>query len=108
MQPSRIIQELQELTRLNRQGVEHLYEVEQELAHAENALDLAEAKSFIKAEGTIAERQAISRIESAQLRLERDLVKAKVTRVRQKLKAIESEIMANATISKLIQAEMKL
>ena len=108
MQPSQIIQELQELTRLNRQGVEHLFEVEQELAYAENALDLAEAKSFIGAEGTVAERQAIARIDSAQLRLERDLVRAKVTRVRQKIKAIESEIMAQATMSKLIQAEMKL
>lgn len=108
MEPSRIIQELQELTRLTRQGVEYLYEAEQKLAHAESELDLIEAKSFLTAEGTVAERQAISRVESHQRRLERDLARAEVNRIRFKLKALESEIMANATISKLIQAEMKL
>lgn len=108
MLPSQIIQELQELTRLNRDGVEHLYKAEEELAHAEHELDLAESKAFLACSGTVAERQAISRIESAQNRLQRDLARAKVNRIRMKLKALESEIMANATMSKLIQAEMKL
>lgn len=108
MQPSQIIQELQELTRLSRDGVEYLYKAEEELAHAEHQLDLAEARAFMECSGTVAERQAIARIESAQVRLERDLARAKVNRIKMKLKVFESQIMANATMSKLMQAEMKL
>lgn len=108
MESSKITQALQELIQLNRQGVEYLFEAEEQLAHAEHDLDLAESKSFINSQGTIAERQAIARIESADLRLKRDLARAKVSRIKVKLRVIESEIMANATMSKLLQAEMKL
>lgn len=108
MQPLNIIKELQELTQMSRSGVEALYEAENELAEKEHELDLAENKAFIAAQGTVADRQALARLESAQSRFERDLSRAKVNRIKMKLKVLESQIMANATMSKLIQAEMKL
>jgi hypothetical protein len=42
------------------------------------------------------------------LRFERDLAKAQVNRMRTKIRQIESELMAQATMSKILQAEMKL
>ena len=106
--PSQIAQELIELTQTNKKGVEALYEAEIDLAGAESALDKAEASAFISATGSVAERQAIAKLEVAELRFERDLAKAKVNRVRTKIKAIESELMALATAAKMLQAEMKL
>jgi hypothetical protein len=47
-------------------------------------------------------------LEAADARFERDLAKAKVNRVRTKLKGIESELIAQSTMSKLMQAEMRL
>jgi hypothetical protein len=54
------------------------------------------------------ERQARAKLASADARLERDLAKAQVERVRAKLRMIESSIMAQATAAKMVQAEMKL
>jgi hypothetical protein len=108
MMPSNIIKELQELTQTNRKGVDALFEAESELAEKENELDKVESKAFLESQGTVADRQALARLEAADARFERDLAKAKVNRVRTKLRVIESELIAQATMSKLMQAEMKL
>jgi NADPH-dependent 7-cyano-7-deazaguanine reductase QueF-like protein len=106
--PSEIISSLAELTALNKKGVEALFTAEQELAEAEHALDLAESKAFLSADGSVAERTAKAKIESAEARLTRDLARAGVSRIKMKLRGIESELMAVATMAKLQQAEMKL
>jgi hypothetical protein len=80
----------------------------EELAEAERALDFAEAQAFLDAQGTVADRQALAKLEAADARFDRDICRAKVNRVRTKLKMLEGEIMANATMSKIMQAEMKL
>lgn len=103
-----MVQALQELIQTNRKGSEALYDAEVELARCENQLDNVEAKAFLMATGSVAERSATAKLEAADSRLERDLAKAKVNRVRTKLKIIESEIMSHATMSKIMQAEMKL
>lgn len=108
MEPSQIITELAELTALNRKGVEALFEAEEELAHAEAELDTVEARAFLSAEGSVAERTAKAKLEAVETRLTRDIARASVNRVRTKLRVIESEIMALATRSKIMQAEMKL
>lgn len=108
MMPSNIISELQELTQTNRKGVDALFEAEYELAEKEHELDRVESKAFLEAQGTVADRQALARLEAADARFARDIAKAKVNRVKTKLRVIESEIMAVATRAKMTQAEMKL
>ena len=108
MIPSDVLHELQELTATNRKGVDALAQAEIDLAHAEHTLDTTEAHSFISGTGSVADRQAVAKLASADARLERDLKKAQVNRIRTKLRVIESTIMAQATMSKLMQAEMKL
>lgn len=93
---------------MTRKGVEALYEAEVELAEAERVLDLVESKAFLESQGTVADRQALAKLDAVDARFERDICRAKVNRVRTKLKALEGEIMANATMSKIMQAEMKL
>jgi NADPH-dependent 7-cyano-7-deazaguanine reductase QueF-like protein len=108
MMPSEIITSLAELTALNKKGVEALFTAEQELAEAEHELDLVESRAFLSADGSVAERQAKAKIESAQARLTRDLARAGVSRIKMKLRGIESQMMSLATMAKLQQAEMKL
>lgn len=108
MIPSDIAKELLELTQVNRQGVEALYDAEANLARAELDLDKTEAGAFIQATGSVAERQAQAKLDAAEARFQRDLAKAQVNRIRTKIRAIESEIMAQATMAKIMQAEMKL
>jgi NADPH-dependent 7-cyano-7-deazaguanine reductase QueF-like protein len=106
--PLELAQQLAELTQENNRGADALYAAEVELAEAENRLDLIEQRAFIKAQGTVADRTALSRLEASDARLERDLAKAKANRVRVKIKALETAIMATATQAKLVQSELKL
>lgn len=108
MEVQRIVADLQVLIEQTRKGSEALHDAELDLAKRELDLDTAEQKAFLLAEGSVAERTAKARLECAQLRFERDVSKAQVNRVRTKIKGLESELMAQATISKLIQAEMRL
>lgn len=107
MNPLEIAKEIAQLTAENNRGADVLYEAEVELANAEHNLDLVEQKAFIKAQGTVADRTAIARLEAAQARLDRDLAKAKANRIRMKIKSLETAIMASATQAKLIQSEMR-
>jgi len=106
--PSEIARQIAELTAENNKGYEALYAAEVELAEAEHTLDTVEAKAFLHAQGTVADRQALARLEASQARLDRDLAKARANRIRVKIKALESALMASATQAKLIQSEMKL
>ena len=108
MLPSEIVKQIAQLTAENNKGAEALYEAEVKLAHAENELDLVEQRAFIKAEGTVADRTALARLEAADSRLQRDLRKAEANRIRVKIKALESALMAAGTQARLIQTEIKL
>jgi exonuclease VII small subunit len=105
---SEIVKELYELTQENRKGIEYYAEAMDTLARCENQLDKVEAYALINAEGPVIERQAKAKLAASEARLERDLAKAQVERVRAKLRMIESAIMAQATAAKMVQAEMKL
>jgi len=106
--PTDLIKQLQELTQENYRGVTAVYEAEKKLAEAERNLDTIEQKSFLKATGNVAERTAQSRLSSSDARFERDLAKAEFNRVKLKLKAVESALMASATQAKLIGVEARL
>lgn len=108
MTPYEIQKLLAELTAENTRGGQALYEAEVALAEAEHELDMVEAKAFIKHSGTVADRQAHARIEAGEVRLQRDLRKAEANRIRVKIKALESAIMAAQTQAKLIQSELKI
>lgn len=107
MIPSQITEEIARLIRENQRGADALYEAEVALAEAEHELDLIEQKAFIKTQGTVADRTALSKLESADARLQRDLRRAELNRIKVKIKIIETSLMAIGTQVKLMQAEMK-
>ena len=106
-----MIQEIQrqlaELIAENSRGSTALFEAEKALAEAEYELDLAEQKAYIKASGTVRDREAIAKLESAELRLARDLRKAELSRIKQKIKSLETATIVLSTQAKLINAEVK-
>jgi len=106
--PQEIVAELRRLTEEIRKGSSALYEAEVALANCENALDTIEQRAFIGAEGTVADRNALSRLEAADSRLQRDLARASVNRIKMKVKGLESALMATQTMSRLMEMEAKL
>lgn len=107
MLPSQVVQEIARLTQENSRGADALYEAEVALAEAEHHLDTVEQKAFIKNEGTVADRTALAKLESADARLQRDLRRAEHNRIKVKIKTIETSLMALGTQVKLMQAEMR-
>jgi len=105
---SEIQRQISDLIAENSKGYNALHEAEVKLAHAEHELDTVEQRSFIKHEGTVANRTALARLEAADVRLQRDLRKAEANRIRLKIKSLETALMAYATQAKLIASEMKL
>ena len=107
-----MIQEIQrqlaELIAENSRGSTALFEAEKALAEAEYELDLAEQKAYIKASGTVRDREAIAKLESAELRLARDLRRAEMNRIKTKVKAIETATVAISIQAKLIGQETRL
>jgi len=107
-----MIQEIQhqlaELIAENTKGSNALFEAERALAEAEYELDTAESKAFLKAQGTVADRQALAKLESAEARLQRDLRKAELSRIKQKIRSIETASMVLATQAKLMSSEARL
>jgi N-acetylglutamate synthase/N-acetylornithine aminotransferase len=101
-------QELQRLIGLSEKGNSAIYDAEVRLAEAENLLDLTENKAFIRSSGSVAERTALAKLESADSRLARDIAKAELNRVRVKIKSIEQAIMATQTLVKLTELEARL
>jgi hypothetical protein len=105
--PQDIARQIAELILENDKGATALFESERALAEAEYELDLIEQKAFIKAQGTVRDREALSRLEAADARLRRDLRKAEHQRIRVKIKSIETALMALGTQTKLMQAELR-
>lgn len=108
MLPSQIVTELNRLTQELSKGYQALYEAECELAEADKLLDTTEQKAFISAQGTVADRTAIARLESAEVRFSRDLSRAGVNRIKMKIRALESSLTASQTMAKLIDTESRL
>jgi len=92
---SEIVAEIQELTALNKKGVEALYEAEMALAKCEADLDRLEAQAFINGTGSVAERQAFAKLECVQVRFARDVSKAQES-CAYEAPFVESALMAQA------------
>ncbi len=106
--PSQVILELQRIQTEAAKGVQALFESECRLAEAENEADRALQLAFMNAQGTVADRTAVSRLQASEARLKADLAKAEHNRIRQKMKQLELAQMSTQTIARQIETELKV
>ena len=99
--PSQVIQELRRIQTEASKGSQALYDAEVLYAEAENAYETVLQKAFIRSEGTVADRTAVSRLEAAEARLQADLRKAEVNRIKQKLKPVSYTHLTLPTTSRV-------
>ena len=105
--PIGIIQELSHIRTEVQKGIQVLYDCECKLADKEASYEKTLQLAFINAQGTVADRTAISRLQASDARLEADLAKAEWNRVKTKLKALETAQMGLQTQARLLEAELK-
>lgn len=105
--PLGVIREISLIRAEVQKGIAVLYDCECKLADAENAYERELQLSFINAQGTVADRTAISRLQASEKRLQADLAKAEWNRVKAKLKALETAQMGIQTSARLMETELK-
>lgn len=101
------ISELRHIQAEVQRGIAVLYDCEVKLVDAENAYDREVQLAFMNAQGTVADRQAVSRLQASEKRLAADLCKAEFNRVKAKLKALEMAQMSIQTQARLLETEIK-
>ena len=106
--PTQIIAELYRIQTEAAKGVGVLYDAECKLADLENDYDRTLQLAFLDAQGTVADRTAISRLKASEARLAADLAKAEYNRVKLKLKQLELAQMSNQTIARQLETELKV
>ena len=80
---------------------------EKKFAEAEFAAERGFNLSFMNAEGTVADRTAIAKLENGQLRLDADIARAELNRVKTKAKHLSDAGVLNATIGRQIELIFK-
>ena len=106
--PSQVIRELHRIQTEASKGVQALYDAECRLADAENAYERELQLAFIQAQGTVADRTAVSRLKAADARLKADLAKAEWNRVKLKMKQLELAQMSTQTIARQVETELRV
>jgi hypothetical protein len=105
--PEQIIERLRSVIDESSKGVDALYRAEVNLAELEMKLDSAYQSKFIEAGGTVADRQAVARLQTAELRFEVDLAKAQVNRVKVKMRQLSDTGTLTAVMAKQIELTWK-
>jgi hypothetical protein len=105
--PGHIVQELQRLTTEMDKGANALYDAECKMADAESAYDKAVSLAFLNNAGTVADRQAVAKLQAVEEKLKADLAKAEYNRVRTKLKTLSDQATIMAVISKNVEIQWK-
>jgi hypothetical protein len=77
------------------------------MADAEAAYDKAVSLAFLNNSGTVADRQAVAKLQAVEEKLKADLAKAEYNRVRTKLKTLSDQATMMAVISKNVEIQWK-
>ena len=105
--PGQIVMELTQIRQQSEKGIGLLVEAEEKLATLQTEAEKIEAKSFLNAQGTVADRTAIAKLESADAHFEADLAKVQVNRIKTKLKHLSEAQMGVMAAAKLIELEWR-
>lgn len=105
--PDSIVQSLRSIIAESAKGVEALYQAEKRLAEVELTYDSAYQTKFIEAGGTVADRQAVARLQTAQLRFDVDLARAELNRIKVKIKQLSDAGTLTAVMAKQIELTWK-
>lgn len=103
--PANIESELREVIAQIKKGVAALAEAETRAVRLNDIADRVEWQTFLDNGGTVADRNALAKLESADARLDADLARIEVNRIKTKIKALETESMAISVMAKQVAIE---
>lgn len=101
--PDGIIENLVDIRAQAEAGIRAQYEAEVKLAELQLEAERIEALAMIHAEGSIAHKQAIGRIKSAEARLAADIARAEYQRIKTKLRHLELAQSSLQTQARMVE-----
>lgn len=105
--PSQVVAELNRLMGEQQRGIEALYRAEVAVANADLEFEREQSLAFVNNDGSVADRQAVAKLQSGEKKLALDLARAELARVKAKLRAVESAQVSVSVIAKLVEAEFR-
>jgi hypothetical protein len=101
--PEKLMRALTELRAEAEKGIEAQYRAEVELSQKQLEAERAEAAAFLRIYGLVADRTALAKLESSDLRAEADIAKAKFNRVKTKLQQLNQSQSAIQTQARMVE-----
>lgn len=105
--PQEVIAELTRLMAEMPKGIQALHDAEIKVAQADQEHEKVLAKAFMDLSGSVADRQAIAKLQASDAKFQLDLAKAELNRVKAKLRSMDSAQVAVSVISRLIELEWR-
>lgn len=101
--PDDIIKELRRINGESAKGIAILAEAERKAVELDLIADSAEARALLASSGNIPERQAISKIEAEDERLQAEIAKAEVSRIKTKLRHLQDQQSNLQTQARMVE-----
>lgn len=105
--PADVLAELNRLREQSERGIQVLADAEAKWVTLSLEAERVEALAFLEAGGTVADRTAISKLESLEAREAAELAKVEVNRVKTKLKQLSEAQMAVQTSARMVELGWK-
>jgi hypothetical protein len=105
--PGQIVEELQRISKEMERGASLLYDAEIKLADAEATYDKSVSLSFLNSSGTVADRQAVAKLQAVDEKLKADLARAEFNRVKMKMKVLSDTATMTAVISRNVELQWR-
>jgi hypothetical protein len=101
--PDDIIRQLVDIRNEAAKGVVAQFDAEVKMAQCEIAAETAEAKALLDAGGTVADRQAVAKIQTEELQLAAAIAKAEYNRVKTKLRHLDAAQSSLQTAARMLE-----
>lgn len=102
-----MIQELNRLKTESERGISALYDAEVKVADRDLAYTLEYNSAFLEATGTIADREALAKRATAEVKFDLDMAKIELNRIKAKIKQISDAGTLTAVIAKQVELTYK-
>jgi len=102
--PDLVIQEIRRISLESGKAPQAIFDAESKLANLEAEYERTVALAFLNSQGTVADRQALAKLAGVDLRLQADLAKAELNRVKSKAKQLSEAGILMATIAKSVDS----
>jgi hypothetical protein len=101
--PDQVISEIQRLTGEAAKAPQAIYDAERVVADNQLAYDRKSALEFMNAQGTVADRENLAKLNAADEKFELELAKAELNRVKNKSKQLADAGVLTASIGRQVE-----